>query len=84
MATNNDEIKDAASKAYYKCFKALRSISTYLLIGDAFLLLLGFVSHTLFLALSVIVAINVAISMLMSWFSIYGIKKLRRDKEASE
>ena len=73
METNNAEIK-----AYYTCFKALRKISTYQLIGGAVILLLGFASHTLFSALSVIVAINLAISVLMFLFSIYGIKLLRK------
>ena len=60
METNNAEIK-----AYYTCFKALRKISTYQLIGGAVILLLGFASHTLFLALSVIVAINLAYDLKM-------------------
>lgn len=83
MKTNNDVKKDAANKAYYKYFEALRIISTYLLIGDAFLLLLGFASHTLFLAFIVLAAINIATSVLMLWFSIYGIKKLGGDKNAN-
>ena len=82
MSTNKNEIRDAAGKAYYTCFKALKSISTYLLMGDSAILIVGFVSHTLFLALSVIVAINVIISVLMFWFSIYGIKLLKRGEEA--
>ena len=81
MTTNKNEIKDAAGKAYYTCFKTLKSISTSLLIGDSVILIIGFISHTLFLALSVIVAINVAISILMFWFSIYGIKLLKRGEE---
>ena len=78
MSTNKNEIRDAAGKAYYTCFKALKSISTYLLMGDSVILIIGFVSHTLFSALSVIVALNIIISVIMFWQGIDGIKIIKK------
>ena len=74
----NKKIKDTTIKAYYSCFTALKNISTYQLIFSSVLLILGFTTNTLFLALSVIVALNIIISVIILWQGIDGIKIIKK------
>ena len=79
MPTNNKK-KDTKIKIYYECFKALRNLSISLLCADAFLLILGFISHTIFVALILFAVINIATSILLFLDSVNEIKKLKKYK----